>query len=528
MADKVSTIPKTKFKKEASPAQVLNKTRLKSSQHQPRAQWLSYVVSFCRHRNSMLAAWMPIFFSLKHRLDTLTVPNESTIPTQDADYRHKKLCGNPLGTVGEVYAVAELVKVEFDAVMSAIAKENNFVEKIIDITAATETVKSNSVNGILVAVEMLKNKDTAIEKAKEVYHKKGGPAITWVNDIIRCSFVCYNDKAIVDVFNALQKRVKIIRLKNRFLNPTPGGYRDLLISAQLSSDSEIRKVLQNRGDNQQIIEDIISSCPLFIVEIQIHHWDMLQFANSRSSYRYYKYFRSFFGDAALDPKRLVGKLRCLKKMDQIGEDVSQLDKFIEDFLTAPGRASKDVERLQTLNDLFLLTKEYALMEKVQEFIIFHLRYKGVEGQSELAEALAAMSNIQIARGEYAKAQPLVQEALEISVKNFGECHLETAVHLNNMAGLLHCQYMLEDALVLYKQVLAIRTALLPPGHQSIMSCQVLVAETFDDLKMWAESREIYTELLDQFKTVYGVCSIEVIDMLDHIAMVDVCEGMLCC
>jgi hypothetical protein len=63
-----------------------------------------------------------------------------------------------------------------------------------------------------------------------------------------------------------------------------------------------------------------------------------------------------------------------------------------------GRASRDLNRLDAFNDLFLLVSEFELMEKIQRFLIAQLRSLGDTKLHELSLALGKMVNICMYRG----------------------------------------------------------------------------------------------------------------------------------
>ena len=129
--------------------------------------------------------------------------------------------------------------------------------------------------------------------------------------------------------------------------------------------------------------------------------------------------------------------------------------------------TRDRERLEALVDLFLLVGEYTLVERVQRFLIVQLRNMGEECTHLVPSALGKLVGIFILQGDYAKAQPIAEEALSLCSIIHGEDSLETAEQLHNLAGLAHCQYVLSDALPLYQQVLDIKSRLLPPGHEEV-------------------------------------------------------------
>jgi hypothetical protein len=109
------------------------------------------------------------------------------------------------------------------------------------------------------------------------------------------------------------------------------------------------------------------------------------------------------------------------------------------------------------------------MEKIQKFHIAQLRSLGPSREGDLSIALGKMTQIFVLRREYAKALPVAEEALSLCLNVHGECSMQTAAQLYNMAGLFHCQYMLQDALPLYERVLNIKRSLLPLDHEECLA-----------------------------------------------------------
>ena len=67
-------------------------------------------------------------------------------------------------------------------------------------------------------------------------------------------------------------------------------------------------------------------------------------------------------------------------------------------------------------------------------------------------------------GDYAKAEPLYKEALEICQKVLGREHPDTATSLNNLAGLYMAMGDYAKAEPLFKEALEIRQKVLGPEH----------------------------------------------------------------
>ena len=82
--------------------------------------------------------------------------------------------------------------------------------------------------------------------------------------------------------------------------------------------------------------------------------------------------------------------------------------------------------------------EYAKAEPLYQEA-FRVRRKVLGGKSLHALSLNSLAVLYQDMGEYAKAEPLFQEALRIRQKVSGSEHPDTAPSLNNLAA-LHCGY----------------------------------------------------------------------------------------
>jgi hypothetical protein len=71
----------------------------------------------------------------------------------------------------------------------------------------------------------------------------------------------------------------------------------------------------------------------------------------------------------------------------VADDPSQLEAFVETFLTGKGRVAKELDRHYAYFDLFKLVGEFALAERVQRHAIELLRSREHTHLFELGEAL---------------------------------------------------------------------------------------------------------------------------------------------
>lgn len=221
------------------------------------------------------------------------------------DRRQRNSLNEPVKTIAELYACASEVKEQCDQIMTYLALKTKF-KLSNDLPDAY--VQPNSFY-----VPPLKDKVHAHNKAKEKYSYLTSPAIAWVRDIVRYSFSCASFADMESMFDAICncKDLVVVGTKNRFVNQTFGNYRDLLLYIRLAA----------------------ADAPKLVCEIQFHLNEFQRYCLSNGGYDFYIYFRYFFLGCVDNPKRLNARLKCIKKMDQLGENYDELERFVDDFLT---------------------------------------------------------------------------------------------------------------------------------------------------------------------------------------------------
>lgn len=108
---------------------------------------------------------------------------------------------------------------------------------------------------------------------------------------MRASVTCDNEEQVDALLTALTKlqtdsgdKVRLVRFKNRFARPTPGGFRDLNLSIRV-------KVRENTHH---------------VCELQVHHSGMEETGHHLNSHTMYEFFRSYFkGNTSAVDRRLL-------------------------------------------------------------------------------------------------------------------------------------------------------------------------------------------------------------------------------
>lgn len=152
--------------------------------------------------------------------------------------RQQNLRGAPVDFIDELYESAIKAKELFEVLM-------------------TETIESLLLPLSYLTVAPLKGKDRSFEKARDDYEsREPGFGVRWLWDIVRGCITCDTEDEILTLLDYLDRscrNLEIVRLKNRFATPTPGGFRDI--------NMNIRIQIGRNGDGDGIYH---------ICELQIH------------------------------------------------------------------------------------------------------------------------------------------------------------------------------------------------------------------------------------------------------------------
>jgi tetratricopeptide (TPR) repeat protein len=87
-----------------------------------------------------------------------------------------------------------------------------------------------------------------------------------------------------------------------------------------------------------------------------------------------------------------------------------------------------------------------------------------EEHPSVAASLNNLALLYDSQGRYAEAEPLYQQALEMTKRLLGEEHPSVATSLNNLAGLYNSQGRYAEAEPLYQQALDIAKQVLGANH----------------------------------------------------------------
>jgi tetratricopeptide (TPR) repeat protein len=251
------------------------------------------------------------FHYLKRRLDRKAKELLSLSFLNDARYANQKPA-TPLQQVGEADVAWQ---------RAAAARAQTPLEAIIKSAVQAAGLEPESQpnlfmecgSGFYTAATLgpLKTEARCAEKAKDDY---GGDVLRLI-DIARASIVVDNEAQLRAVFDALIDTSDVVRLKNRFANPSFNGYRDALFNVRVDGH---------------------------IAEVQVHLTPFLE--QKGEAHKHYKFFREKFHGS----EGTVNE--CLELIDGVVDGVRHEVFSVE--MLEDLAAGTDTDKLARLAELF--------------------------------------------------------------------------------------------------------------------------------------------------------------------------------
>ena len=161
--------------------------------------------------------------------------------------------------------------------------------------------------------------------------------------------------------------------------------------------------------------------------------------------------------------------------------------------------------------------EYAKAEPLyQEALRIRQKVLGPE-HSDTAASLNNLASLYWAMGEYVKAEPLLKEALRIRQKVFGSGHPDTAQSLNNLAELYQAMGEYAKAEPLLQEALRIRQKVLGSENPGTAVSLNNLAELYRVMGEYAKAEPLYQEGLRILQKVLGPEHRETATILNNLA-----------
>jgi tetratricopeptide (TPR) repeat protein len=123
-------------------------------------------------------------------------------------------------------------------------------------------------------------------------------------------------------------------------------------------------------------------------------------------------------------------------------------------------------------------------------------------------------------GDYAKAEPLYQEALRIRKKVFGNEHPNTALSLSNLGSLYYSMREYSKAQPIYQEALLIRRKVLGREHPETALSLNNLALLYQDMGEYAKAESLDQEALRIWQKVLGAEHPEMVTSLDNLALLE--------
>ncbi|MDD5461124.1 MAG: tetratricopeptide repeat protein [Methylococcales bacterium] len=143
----------------------------------------------------------------------------------------------------------------------------------------------------------------------------------------------------------------------------------------------------------------------------------------------------------------------------------------------------ETRSLRKLAEMHYKNGQYAKAEPLyQQALVHALQEKDLsKSHPDVAQGLNNLAEIYAAQGQFDKAEPLYKRALVISEKAFGPHHPEVAQCLNNLAVLYDTLDHYIKAEPLYRQSLAIWDRTLGPNHPKVVTARLNYAALLREL-----------------------------------------------
>ena len=250
-------------------------------------------------------------------------------------------------------------------------------------------LESLNLDESMLHIAPLKAEKRCIEKARDDYSSREcGPAESWLYDIVRGTIICETEQEISDVVSALEKSKSVIRMKNRFKKPTPGGFRDI---------------------NMNVRVQVTATCS-HICELQIHCRAIKDKGVELHSHEVYEFFRSYFkGSTETVDKRL-------QLVSSFQEHLKEGDNALEECVRSV-IGTDSVEKMENLVELLGYMSELQSCLTVREAL-----YKAKEAAA--LRELYEIGRIYETLADYETSLKKLEECLALQKKLLGELNAD--------------------------------------------------------------------------------------------------------
>eukprot|EP00948_MAST-09A_sp_MAST-9A-sp1_P000346 g346.t1 len=348
--------------------------------------------------------------------------------TANVDYQQQSLEGGPVKDIDDLYRSAAIADTRYKEVIHEViqdAKLKNTPYQVIN----TDTHKTS---GHLLFAR-LKKRERAEAKATDDYTRyRPGPSCSWLNDIVRATYVCDTCRDVIQFVNAIRrhKEVEIVRMKNRFKHSLFHGYRDMLIHMKIQ--------LNDKNSTSHVCE------------MQIHFREFLEIGAREKSHEAYEFFRAQFGgNIRARDDRLKYILAFAKENDET------CDQIVSRLLS---EENPNLVHMKSLATLMSKMNERGLEARLRIKIGEILKdLEGVESRSYLKN-LNFLARVRFEQHRYYAARQLLWEILTINSRIHSFTYLKNSYMCNNLAMLTQKLGNENEAIILFKYALIVLQA----------------------------------------------------------------------
>ena len=188
-------------------------------------------------------------------------------------------------------------------------------------------------------------------------------------------------------------------------------------------------------------------------------------------------------------------------------------------LTDYGPESPEPARVCSCLGIYLESQgQYRLAEPLFQQALEITRTALGVAHPDFATSLNNLAELYRAMGRHAEAEPLYQQALEVRRTALGEVHPDFATSLNNLGGLYAAVGRHAEAEPLYQQALEIYRTALGETHPSFAASLNNLAELYRAMGHHAEAEPLYQQALEIRRTALGEAHPDFATSLNNLAL----------
>ena len=237
---------------------------------------------------------------------------------------------NPVTTTEELIAAAEAAAPVFEAFLHEVAEKGKRKPFTMPFAVyrdkeAMKVASYPSYPPRVLLLPPLKSPESIDRKANnDKYTERGGPAVSWVFDALRASFLCTKAEDVCFLIKFIMEHVKVVRRKNFFANPDQTKFRRISLTLMLEVPvAHTATDVEGGGDSGDGDGDAGANgdgtCTfVHYAELQIHIVEIFEVCDS--SHGTYEFFRTLFAKTSTQSQMW---------MDQLGTYLSTWSSFLQ-------------------------------------------------------------------------------------------------------------------------------------------------------------------------------------------------------